>query len=143
MREKKEIAEFMVSNPKDSLLKVAGVFSERYERDISKQAIWRLTQQLSDVISAPMTSNHRIKIRSKLMEQFEDELYEKINTQLSSTPLTLSSTPWEVKLLGMNIQAYETFKNNTEINKLQFSNSWWRNFRKERNIRFKKTVQKL
>ena len=136
MKEKKEITEFMTFNPKESLLTVSQIFGEKYGRPISKQAIWRTKQNREKYITAPETENDRKRIRSANSEQFDNALYDQINKQLESTPLSYES----VKLLAMKIQKLEIYAHNKEVQQLRFSRKWWQFFMKLRGIRYRKIV---
>lgn len=136
MKEKKEIAEFMTSNGHESMQKVALIFSERYGRFISRQAVWRLKKIMTELVNTPTTSNGRVKKRSEHVEQFEEDLYSQISCQMTSTPVTYGTA----KSMAMKLQTSEQYQEVEEIKKLRFSEKWWRNFKRDRNIGLQKIV---
>ena len=77
------------------------IFSEKYGRTILIQAMWRTKQNMTQVEAAPLTH-----IRSEISEQLDNELFEKINQQRSSTSLSYES----VKILLMQIRTLVTYE---------------------------------
>ena len=71
--------------------------------------MWRTKQNMTQVEAAPLTH-----IRSEISEQLDNELFEKINQQRSSTSLSYES----VKILLMQIRTLVTYVHNKEIQKL-------------------------
>ena len=120
MKEKKEITEFMTSNPRESSLTVSQIFAEKYARAILKQAIWRTKQNSAKYFTAPESENNRKRIRSANSEQFDNALYDQINKELESTSLWYES----IKLLAMKMQKLEIYARNKEVQQLQCSRKW-------------------
>lgn len=53
----------MTSNPKESLLTVSGIFSDKYGRSISKKAMWKTKQNIAQIIPALLTADSRKHIK--------------------------------------------------------------------------------
>ena len=51
--------------------------------------MWRTKQNMAQLKSVPLTADSRKHIRSEISKQFDNELYDKINEQLSSTQFFL------------------------------------------------------
>ena len=60
----------MTSNPKESLLTVSGIFSEKFGRSISKKAMRKTKQNIAQVIPALLTADSRKHIRSEISDRF-------------------------------------------------------------------------
>ena len=82
-KQKSDIVEFIVKNPKLPLAKIARIFSAKYGQNVSRPVLSGLKKDMDKYQNVAEPYQGFKTIKSKVSEKFVNELYIKINEKLS------------------------------------------------------------
>jgi hypothetical protein len=114
---------------------LATYFSEKFGTQIERQVIARIVGTPETFRNLPVEALRRIRI-SHITSTFEQEVYIVICDAVKITVLNYEN----ILMIAAQIQAFEKWKLEDEIKKMQFSRNWFTSLFKEIKCLFQKVI---
>jgi hypothetical protein len=111
---------------------LATYFSEKFGTQIQRQVIARIIGTPETFRNLPIEALRRIRI-SHITSTFEQEVYIAICATVKITVLNYEN----ILMIAAQIKAFEKWKLEDEIQKMQFSRNWFTRFKQRFHIKYK------